>query len=203
MSRDDLNTTRLHRLVHGLREGDRKAADELVRAVLGRMELLARLGLRRSPVVRRWVDAEDILQNAVLRLRHALLEFRPESTRIFFRIAAEMVRRELIDMARQLRGRCGLAANHESNPGPTGSDQQPVAPPEPPDELLQWETFHQMVQGLGDEAGEVFRLRYYHDLSNDQIAELLGINEKTVRRYYRHAREALAPALEQWLRASG
>jgi RNA polymerase sigma factor (sigma-70 family) len=209
MSAADLNTTRLHLLVDRFRAGDRDAADELIRAVLTRMDTLARDALRRSPVVRRWTEAEDVIQNALLRLQQGLRDVRPASTRSFFNLAGEMIRRELIDLARKLRGPTGLAANMESNAGridPAGrliTPLEPAAPLEPPDQLEQWEAFHDAIDCLDTETGEVFRLHYYHELDNVQIATILGVNEKTVRRRYRKACEALAPHLEKWLRERG
>jgi RNA polymerase sigma factor (sigma-70 family) len=206
MSGPELNTTRLHHLVDRFRAGDREAGDELIRAALGRMKNLAHKALHLSPRVRRWTEVEDVLQNALLRLQQALLHLRPDSTRVFFRMAAEMIRRELIDLARKLLGAGGLAANLESNANRIDSagrliaKLEPAAPPEPPDHLEQWAAFHDAVAHLDEEMGEVFRLRYYHDLANEQIAELVEVNEKTVRRRYRKACEALAPFLEEWLR---
>jgi RNA polymerase sigma factor (sigma-70 family) len=204
MSGSELNTTRLHQLVEQLRAGDRDAADQLARAALARMETLALEALKSSRLVRRWAEAEDLIQNALLRLQEALREVRPPSTRDFFCFAAEMIRRELIDMARKLRGPTGLAANLESNANRIDSagrvipDLEPAVD-EPPDQMEPWEIFHRAVNDLDAEAGEVFRMRYYHELENIEIAELLGINEKTVRRRYRKACEALAPHLEKWL----
>jgi RNA polymerase sigma-70 factor (ECF subfamily) len=196
MSPSELNTTYLHVLVDRFRHGDRDAADQLIRAALERMKVLAHQWLQRSPIVRRWADADDVLQNALLRLHRALLEVRPESTRAFFAIAAEMIRRELIDLARQLRGAHGLAANHESHP----DHSDPPAPAEPADELLQWQAFHEAVCCLDAELAEVFRFRYYHELTREEIAAILGVDEKTVQRRYRRACEKLAPHLERWLR---
>jgi RNA polymerase sigma-70 factor (ECF subfamily) len=65
----------------------------------------------RDPRVARWVDAEDVLQNALLR---ALETMRPESTRAFFGLAAEQMRRELLDLARHYCGPEGEGAHHDS-----------------------------------------------------------------------------------------
>ena len=201
-----MNTARLHQLVDRFREGDREAANDLIRAALGRMQALARDALQRSRIARRWADSDDVLQNALLRLQGALREVRPESTRAFFGFAAEMIRRELIDLVRRFSGPEGLAANLESNAhrfdsaGGARPDLEPLAPVEPPDHLEQWEAFHRAVEHLDSEMSEVFRLRYYHEMGNEQIADLLDINVRTVRRRYRKACERLAPHLEQWLR---
>jgi RNA polymerase sigma-70 factor (ECF subfamily) len=203
MSGSEWDTAYLHRLVDGLREGDRESADRLIRAAQARMETLARARLRECPTVRRWVEPEDVLNGALFRLQRALLEVRPESTRSFCNFAAEMIRRELVDLARQLRGpQFGPAANLESNRGRVDSagqiaaDLEPVAPQETPDELAQWTAFHEAVQRLPDELGETFRLRLYGGMAVREIAALMETNERRVRRNLRRAQVALAPYLE-------
>ena len=101
MSFSELKTTHMHGLVLRMREEDAEAADHLIRAAVGRMEALARHELRRSPVIRRWAEAEDVLQNALLRLRRALYRAQPASMREFHDLAAEMIRRETLDLAPQ------------------------------------------------------------------------------------------------------
>jgi RNA polymerase sigma-70 factor (ECF subfamily) len=196
MASSELNTTHLHRLVDGLRQGDREAADRLVRAAQERMTALVRARVRNCPVLRRWVEEEDVLQNALIRLQRALLEVCPDSTRSFYNFAAEMVRREAIDLIRKLTRPEGLAANLESNAGRLEGNREPVAPAESPDELAQWADFHEAVQHLPVDVGEPFRLSYYGGLKNVEIAELLDVHEKAVARALRRARLLLAPHLD-------
>ena len=51
-----------------IQTGDRSAEDELLRSVCGRLKRLTYKMLKQMPSVRRWVEAEDVLQNALLRL---------------------------------------------------------------------------------------------------------------------------------------
>ena len=73
------NTVQLHSYLDALRAGDRGAADMFLRRVSARLERLARSMLRSFPNVGRWVDADDVLQNALLRLFHTLQTTTPES----------------------------------------------------------------------------------------------------------------------------
>src|SRR5690348_11525341 len=98
MADPSAQTAQLVEWVDRMRAGDASARDELIRGFQGRLELLARKMVGRDPRVRRWVDAEDVLQNALLRLLRALETVRPESTRAFFGLAAEQLRRELLDL---------------------------------------------------------------------------------------------------------
>jgi RNA polymerase sigma-70 factor (ECF subfamily) len=106
---ESLHTTQLHVLLDRLQSGDVAARDELIRRAGQRLESLARAMLRRFPGVRRWEETADVFQNAVLRLLRALQQVRPESTRAFFGLAAEQVRRELLDLARHYQGRTASA----------------------------------------------------------------------------------------------
>ena len=105
------NTLHLHRWVDRLHAGDSTAGDELLRAVAFRLEGLARRMLRGHPAVRRWADTDDVLQNALLRLLRALRTVRPDSMRSFYGLAAEQIRRELLDLARHFYGPQGVGTN--------------------------------------------------------------------------------------------
>src|SRR5438093_6684777 len=104
MADDVVNTVQLNEWVDRLRAGDRAASDELLRTVCGRLERLARKMLQRFPNVHRWADTGDVLQNSLMRLLRALEEVRPGSVRDFFGLAAEQMRRELLDLARHYYG---------------------------------------------------------------------------------------------------
>ena len=187
MAFPELHTTHMHGLVLRMRQDDAEAADLLIRAAVGRMEALARHELRHSPVIRRWHEVEDVLQNALLRLQRALRHALPDSMRDFHRLAAEMIRREMIDLARQLRGPCGLAANTESRDA-----EEPAAVVEGAEELETWAALHEEAGHLPEKQAEVFRLRFYNGLTNREIAELLGVEEETVGQTYRRACATLA-----------
>ena len=73
MSEAPLDTVRLCGFVQRWRDGDRAAADDLLRSLGGRLEHLARKMLREFPRVRHWAETGDILQGAVLRLRPVMM----------------------------------------------------------------------------------------------------------------------------------
>src|SRR4051794_9362283 len=97
-------TIRIFQWGDRMRGGDPAARDELLRATCGRLERLARKMLRRFPGVHRWAETGDVLQSALLRLLRALEQVRPASTRDFFGLAAEQMRRELLDLSRRFHG---------------------------------------------------------------------------------------------------
>src|SRR5947209_7323531 len=93
-----------------MQAGDPSAREELLRSLGDRLERLARKMLGRFASVRRWADTGDVLQSALMRLLRALTEVRPASMRDFFGLAAEQMRRELLDLARHFNRGTGAAA---------------------------------------------------------------------------------------------
>jgi RNA polymerase sigma factor (sigma-70 family) len=190
------NTLQLNEYVDRLRAGDRQAADGLLRQVCRRLERLAHRMLKGFPGVKRWADTDDILQSALVRLLRSLEVIRPESTRDFFNLAAVQIRRELLDLARKFRGRLEPRLPLVADSG----DESPPSP-EVPDansedtDLDHWAAFHEQVDQLPIEEREVVGLTFYHGWTQPQIAELLGVDERTVRRRWRAACGKLSNAL--------
>jgi RNA polymerase sigma-70 factor (ECF subfamily) len=185
-----VNTVQLNGWVDRMRAGDLAARDELLRAVGNRLERLAHKMLGRFPSVRRWAETGDVLQTAALRLLRALEQVRPTSVRGFFGLAAEQMRRELLDLARHFHGPHGLAARHESGVLGDPTHAGGLDPPdraEPPDELERWSTFHEEVARLPAEGREVVGLIFYHGWTQAAVAELLQVSERTVRRRWESA----------------
>jgi RNA polymerase sigma-70 factor (ECF subfamily) len=198
MTDPTLQTAQLQGWLERMNAGDPSARDELLRRTCGRMERLARKMLRSFPGVRRWADTDDVLQSALMRLLRSLQEIRPASTREFFGLAAEQVRRELLDLARHFFGPQGVGANHASN-GPADDSGAPADdPPDPgddPEELERWCAFHQEVEKLPVEEREVVGLVYYHGWKQAEVAELFGVSERTIRRRWEAALAKLHRAL--------
>ena len=107
---ESLKTTELHDLVDRIQAGDRHAADALIRRSAERLEGLARKMLRDFPAIRRWEQTGDILQNSLTRLLRTLRNVTPDSVPGFFRLAARVVRRELLDMVRHYMGPRGAGS---------------------------------------------------------------------------------------------
>ncbi len=94
MSNPGAQATVLVQLLERMRGGVRAAHDELVRTFQTRLGQLARRMLQRHPSVGRWVEVEDILQVSLLRLLRVLESVTPTSTRAFFGLATEQMRRD-------------------------------------------------------------------------------------------------------------
>lgn len=182
---DSLETVLMHQYVQRWQQGDKLAADQLLRSVGERLEQLARRMLRSYPNVRAWADTADVHQGAVIRLLHTLRRLQPESTRSFFNLAAVHIRRELLDLARRFKNLS--RAVHPLPEGPQSGDLLAETDSAAADELEVWTRFHLAVENLPTEQREVFSLVFYHGWTQDQIAALFGVHVRTVRRRWQHA----------------
>jgi len=186
MNDSPLQTVELHELVEKLQGGDTRARDELIRRTQLQLEHLARKMLHRFPGVHRWEQTADVLQNALVRLLRALQAVRPDSTRGFFALAAEQLRRELLNLAEHYRGPRNFAANHASNALAHGTGDSEgtrgVEPATPLDDLDRWTGFHEAIVTLPDHEREVVQLVFYNGYTQVEIAKLVQIDERTVRR---------------------
>lgn len=194
--------TDLQQYLDRWRGGDTAARDHLVHMVGSHLERLTRKMLRRFPQVQRWASADDVVQNAMVRLLRALQTVKPNSPRDFFALAATQMRRELIDLARHFRGHVGESAvqpeRHPDGPSTQNTTFDPADRPENPEDLEKWCLFHHQVGLLPSAEREVLGLVYYHGYTQVQVADILQISERTVRRYYKSAMARLQTTLKDW-----
>jgi RNA polymerase sigma-70 factor (ECF subfamily) len=187
MPDSSLHTTQLRRWVEHIRAGDVSAREEMLHAVYARLERLARKMLRRYPDVGRWEQTGDLLHNAVPRLLRALGEVEPISVRDFFGLAAEQMRRELLDLARHHHARRMHGLSHAM--GAAGKDSGAAVPDPPdaaeaPEELEKWCAFHEAVERLPVDEREVVGLIYYHGWTQAEAAEHLRVSKRSVQRHW-------------------
>lgn len=187
----------LHALLDRLRAGDSTAADALIEQSVERLRRLARKMLREDPRVRRWNDTDDVLQNACVRLHRAMRAKPPTDASHFFRLASMQIRRELIDLAKHHYGPQGHGAHHASDPAlPGGEGGRPplyedADPTDGPKTLLRWTSMHEYVEKLSEKERDVFELMFYHGLTQEQVAQTLGVDVRTVKRRWRDAKITL------------
>ena len=181
-------TVRLQALLDQHQAGNGAARDALIGHALDRLRHLARRMFRRHSDLRAFDQTDDVVQQTLLRLHRALSEVRPATPREFFGLAARQVRWVLHDLARKHAPHKRLAyADH-------AGDERPDRSGEPAD-LLEWADFHQRIDGLPDEAREMFDLLFYQGLSQADAAALLGTSVRTVKRRWQQARVLLHDAL--------
>jgi RNA polymerase sigma-70 factor (ECF subfamily) len=171
---DELHTTTLRDLITRFQAGERSALDTLIRRVQERLEQFARRMLAGFSGVRAREQVDDVLQNALIRLTRALRQEVPPSVADFFGLAALHLRRELLDLAR----------THARRPTTPLAKDPPDPDGENPAVLDRWAALHEAAGLLPEELRQVFSYTFYHGWTQSQIAELLGISERQVRRWW-------------------
>ena len=197
------HTTILQDLLDRLSRGDQLAREELISHSMERLRKLARKMLRSNARLRRWNETDDVLQNALLRLNRALQTERPESVGRFIGLAAEQIRRELIDLGRHYFGPQGIGKNHASDPyasGSRGSDvprYEQAAEDSAASEIhtSEMERFHVAVGQLSEELRDVFQKWFYLGMTQEDIASRADVSVRTVKRTFRDAKLRLAELL--------
>lgn len=179
--------------------GQRKRArDDLVGLVEGRMRTMAHRMLRGFAGVRRWDETDDIVQGAALRLHRALADVVPASPAGFLGLVAVQVRRELLDLARRYAGPESFASHHDTNviAHDGQASEHTTLAPAPAADLDRWTRFHELASSLPPEEQDVFHLVWYIGASQAEIAALLDCSERTVRRRWDLAKQRFKAALE-------
>jgi RNA polymerase sigma-70 factor (ECF subfamily) len=144
--------------------------------------------LRRYPAVRDRADTGDVLQGSLVRLLPTLRRIQPESMRHFFNLAAVHVRRELRDLARHFRSlKFGPPDAGDRTADRAAASLGTAEAPTEDDDIELWCRFHEAVEQLPDDEREVVGLMFYHGWKQAQIAEVLGVHERTVRRRWHSA----------------
>ena len=178
--------------------GDDSARRELIEISMRRLQLLARRILNDIPTVRRFEDTDDLLQNSVVRLWKYLSDHQPETPVDYFRLAACLIRRELIDLSRYHFGHRASVGSTEADLSSSDASEN-IAQRQPagnddsfnPQKLSQWTEFHEYVETLSDEDRSLFDLLWYQGLTMGETSELLNIPLRTLGRRWKMVRVRL------------
>jgi len=191
MDDEPLQTADLLHWVEELRAGRSEAATPIFRKIMTRLEVLTLHMFHKYPRVGRFVDVDDVVQNVLIRLLRAMKEVRPESTKHFYALTTELIRRELIDLTRHYYGPLGSGTNLSRVTIGDADGEWTATDPES-DGKLDWHSrFHAAVEHLPAEEREVIGLSYYHGWSTTEIAELFQVSDRTIQRRYNAAAERL------------
>ena len=171
--------------------GDGQAADRVVALLYDDLHRIARGRLRLSGDMT-LLDTTSLVHEAYLRFQHAgELDF--ADRRHFLAYAAKVMRTVIIDAvrARQADRRGGGAIHVTLN---TAIGDAAVATGE--DEVLRVHEALAELSSVDERLGSVVEMRYFGGLSESEIAECLGITERTVQRDWQKARLFLSNALK-------
>lgn len=181
------------------RAGDEAARNELINISMRRLRLLARTILSDIPAVRQFEETDDLLQNAVVRLWKYLAGKKPDAPVDYFRLAACMIRRELIDLSRHHCSQRGTAFSDSSSAAaietPVPRASAPNHDTSDPQTLSQWTEFHEYVENLPEDERSLFDLLWYQGLTMADTSELLNLPLRSLGRRWKTARVRLYRAL--------
>ena len=173
--------------------GDRAALDAVYVSLYPDLKRLARARLRQQGRGES-VSTTLLVHESFVRLVSAR-DLRLEDRRHFFAYAAKTMRNIIIDSARErLAERRGGGAEHVTL-GDADSDAMQVADTGASDELVRVNEALRELETVDAELAEVVEMRYFGGYSEVEIAELQGVNERTVRRRWDKARAWLFVAL--------
>ncbi len=195
-----VNTTTLQRLLDDASLHRDEVYAELLFRACDRLRVLAGKGLRGFPALRRWVETDDVLQQAMLRLHRSLQEVRPSTVGDFFALAGLQIRRELHDLHRHHFGPEGVGANHHTDGHGKSADDVNgplLAVEDDADMPVGWDRFHDLVEALPEDERAVVDCLFLSELTQEETAHVLGVSLRTVKRRWQSARIWLQAAIEE------
>ncbi len=198
MAGDCARETALTQLLDRARGGSDGDRERLVESVYQRLNRLCRSLLSRYPGVACHEQTGDVMGQVWPRLLGELSARQFENSAHFFSFSATLIRNTLVDLLRKHRGRNGdRPIRYEAPSGAPEPCLEVEEPGESPDQDLLRGEIHVLIGELEPAHREMFGLRFYHGLKEEECARLLGLDERTVRRRWRSARMALADLLEE------
>lgn len=171
-------------LFERLAGGDANAPDDLFTHLYDRLRRLAKSKAATFPRVAVLHQTDDVFHGAAARLVRALREVRPATPGHFWGLAAECIRRELIDLSRKEYGERGDRPNalvHRPGDCEAALAGEAAAGDGPLTEMSQTE-FHEKVGKLLEEERRAFEMVFYGGHTYQEVGELLGVSEATAKR---------------------
>jgi len=179
----------LTELLSSARQGNQAAVSELFRQLYDDLHRLARSRLRQHQTIT-LLDTTSLLHESFLKLVGATA-LPVEDRHHFFAYAARAMRSVIVDFARarQTQRRGG---DSDHIPLDTALSQQLAAPE---DETLRIHEALEFLAQADARLAQVVEMRYFGGLSEPEVAQALGVSERTVRRDWDKARLMLTVAL--------
>ena len=174
----------LTQLLKAAGAGDKQAAEQLLPLVYDELRRLAAAKLARE-TPGQTLQPTALVHEAWLRLG---ADQQPAwQNRVhFLSAAAEAMRRILVENARRK-----LRLKHGGDQERVELDESAIEPPAEDEKILQVHDALETLAAADPEKAEIVKLRFFVGLKNDEIATLLGVNEKTVRRHWELAKVQL------------
>lgn len=172
--------TDVTQLLEAMQQGEPQAAEKLLPLVYQDLRRLASVRMA-NEAPGQTLQATALVHEAWLRVSGEHHSWNDRQH--FFRVAAEAMRRILIDRARhKRRQKRGAGAEH------VALDDLEIAAADSDERLLQ---IHEVLDELAAESptlAELIKLRFFVGLRIPEVAEVMGISPTTAKRHFTYAR---------------
>ncbi len=176
-------------MLTAMEQGDAHAAEQLLPLVYDELRHLAAQKLSREKPGQT-LQATALVHEAWLRL--AGEDYRFSGARHFFLMAAEAIRRILVENARRKR-----RPKHGGHLERVDAEEVNVACLLPDDQILAVDEALDRLAVVNGRAAEVVKLRFFAGLTESQVAEHLGVSVATVERTWAFARAWLYQEIQR------
>jgi RNA polymerase sigma factor (TIGR02999 family) len=176
-------------LLQSARQGDRAAADQVVAQLYGDLQRLARRHVHQAGHLT-LLDTTALVHEAWMRLAGAQGAAFPDR-RHFLAYAAQAMRSVVIDLVRARQAERRGGGQQHLTLDTAVADQIPQADA---DLLRVHEALDELAQ-VEPRLAQVVEMRYFAGLHEKEIAEALGVTERTVQRDWQKARLFLSLSL--------
>jgi RNA polymerase sigma factor (TIGR02999 family) len=176
-------------LIHRAQRGEADAVDALFETVYPELRRMARCRLRKQPR-NTLLDTTELVHESYMRFVQTG-RLRLEDRTHFMGYAGRIMRSVIVDTVRER-----LAQRRGGARSPVTLDSQIAEPGA--DAMAQVLDVHEALDGLArldPRLVQVVELRYFAGMTDAQVAESLGVGERTVRRDWEKARLLLAEQL--------
>ena len=166
------------------------SGDDLFVGLYGELKKIAagRMAVERRDQT---LDATALVHEAWLRLQKSAPE-KWRDRKQFFAAAAEAMRRILVEAARRR-----IAAKRGAGAFVVPLDGLDLPAPVADERLLGIHEVLDQLEAEDEIKARIVKLRFFSGMNHDEIAALLGVNEKTVRRHWALAKIWLYRAMEK------
>lgn len=168
-------------LLRILASGQRDVMPQLVQLVYGELRRIAQFRMQ-AEGVGHTLSPTALVHEAYLKLARSG-ELRFEDRSHFFAVAAQAMRRILVDHARAKK-----TARRGGDQEPAWLEELQVAAPEPQEDIIELDEALNRLAALSPRQSRVIELRYFAGLTEDQVADILGVTRRTVNRDWLMAR---------------
>lgn len=172
-------------ILHAAQQGDPEAAAQLLPLVYGELRALAQARMAGLPPGQT-LQPTALVHEAYLRLI-GKTDLQLQNRQHFFFVAARAMRDILVEHA---RARAATKRGGNRRRVPLEADTAAAAPP-PEDVLALHEALEELERSDPDKA-RIVELRYFAGMTMEEVAQVLGVSERTLHRQWRF--------IKAWLR---